>query len=149
MPGNPAYLTGLDKNPANFTPLNPVSFLERAAAIYPNHVSVIHGDARFTWAETYARCRRLASALGRHGIGRGDTVAAMLPNTPPMVEAHFGIPMLGAVLNTLNTRLDAPTIAFMLRHGGARVLITDREFSATDPRRARSARQPAAGDRRR
>ncbi|MEO8714567.1 MAG: acyl-CoA synthetase [Acetobacteraceae bacterium] len=131
MPGNPAYLAGLDKNAANFTPLNPVTFLERAAAIYPGRASVIHGDTRFTWAETYARCRRLAAALARRGIGRGDTVAVMLPNTPPMVEAHFGIPMLGAVLNTLNTRLDAPTIAFMLRHGGARVLITDREFAAT------------------
>jgi len=131
MQGNPAYLSGLDKNAANFTPLNPVTFIERAAAVYPDQVSVIHGEARFTWAETYARCRRLASALERRGIGRGDTVAAMLPNTPPMVEAHFGVPMLGAVLNTLNTRLDAKTVAFMLRHGGARVLITDREFSAT------------------
>ncbi|MGA9865588.1 MAG: acyl-CoA synthetase [Acetobacteraceae bacterium] len=131
MHGNPAYLSGLDKNAANFTPLNPVTFIERAAAVYPDRVSVIHGEARFTWAETYARCRRLASALERRGIGRGDTVAAMLPNTPPMVEAHFGVPMLGAVLNTLNTRLDAKTVAFMLRHGGARVLITDREFSAT------------------
>ncbi|HEY5299529.1 MAG TPA: acyl-CoA synthetase [Acetobacteraceae bacterium] len=131
MQGNPAYLSGLDKNAANFTPLNPVTFLERAAAVYPARTSVIHGEARFTWAETYARCRRLASALARRGIGRGDTVAAMLPNTPPMVEAHFGVPMLGAVLNTLNTRLDAKTVAFMLRHGGARVLLTDREFSAT------------------
>jgi fatty-acyl-CoA synthase len=131
MPGNPAYRSGLDKNAANFAPLNPVTFLERAAAIYPARVSVIHGDVRFTWAETYARCRRLASALARRGIGRGDTVAVLLPNTPPMVEAHFGIPMLGAVLNTLNTRLDAETVAFMLRHGGARALITDREFSAT------------------
>ncbi len=130
MPGNPAYLSGLDKNAANFTPLNPVTFLERAAALYPARVSVIHGEARFTWAETYARCRRLASALARRGIGRGDTVAVLLPNIPAMVEAHFGIPMLGAVLNTLNTRLDPDTIAFMLRHGGARVLITDREFSS-------------------
>ncbi len=134
MNGNPAYRSGLDKNAANFTPLNPVTFLERAAALYPERVSVIHGQARFTWAETYARCRRLASALSRLGIGREDTVAALLPNTPPMVEAHFGIPMLGAVLNALNTRLDAETIAFMLRHGGARVLITDREYSATAAR---------------
>lgn len=131
MTGNPAYLSGLEKNAANYTPLNPVTFLERAAYVYPNRVSVIHGEARYTWAETYARCRRLASALARRGIERGDTVAVMLPNTPPMVEAHFAIPMLGAVLNTLNTRLDAETIAFMLRHGGARALITDREFSAT------------------
>ncbi len=131
MPANPAYMRGLDRNAANFTPLNPVTFLERAAAIYPDRIAVIHGPLRFTWAETYARCRRLASALERRGIGRGETVAVMLPNTPPMIEAHFGIPMLGAVLNTLNTRLDAETIAFMLRHGGARALITDREFSPT------------------
>ena len=97
MHGNPAYLSGLDKNAANYTPLNPVTFLERAAAIYPERVSVIHGATRFTWAETYARCRRLASALARRGIGRLDTVAVMLPNTPPMIEAHFGVPMLGAV----------------------------------------------------
>ncbi len=131
MHGNPAYLSGLDKNTANYTPLNPVTFLERAAAIYPERTSIIHGTARFSWAETYARCRRLASALARRGIGRLDTVAVMLPNTPAMVEAHFGIPMLRAVLNTLNTRLDPETIAFMLRHGGARALITDREYSAT------------------
>jgi 3-(methylthio)propionyl---CoA ligase len=131
MHGNPAYLSGLDKNAANYTPLNPVTFLERAAAIYPERVSVIHGAARFAWAETYARCRRLASALARRGIGRMDTVAVLLPNTPPMIEAHFGVPMLGAVLNTLNTRLDPETLAFMLRHGGARALITDREYSAT------------------
>ena len=92
----------------------------------------MHGDARYTWKQTYARCRRLASALARRGIGKNDTVAVMAPNTPPMYEAHFGVPMCGAVLNTLNTRLDAETIAFMLRHGGARVLITDREFSPID-----------------
>ena len=91
----------------------------------------IHGAQRFTWRETYARCRRLASALARRGIGKNDTVAVMAPNIPAMYEAHFGVPMCGAVLNTLNTRLDAETIAFMLRHGGARALITDREFSAT------------------
>jgi fatty-acyl-CoA synthase len=131
MHGNPAYLSGLNKNAANYTPLNPVTFLERAAAIYPERVSIIHGTARFNWAETYARCRRLASALARRGIGRLDTVAVLLPNTPAMIEAHFGIPMLGAVLNTLNTRLDPETIAFMLHHGGARTLITDGEYSAT------------------
>jgi fatty-acyl-CoA synthase len=99
--------------------------------VHPDHVSIVHGKQRFTWRETYARCRRLASALARRGIGKNDTVALMAPNIPAMYEAHFGVPMCGAVLNTLNTRLDAETIAFMLRHGGARALITDREFSAT------------------
>jgi fatty-acyl-CoA synthase len=127
--GNSAYLTGLDRNQANYAPLTPLTFIERAAYVYPDYPSVVHGDERYTWAETYARCRRLASALARRGIGGNDTVAVMAPNTPPMYEAHFGVPMCGAVLNTLNTRLDAETIAFMLRHGGARVLIADREFS--------------------
>ena len=130
MAGNPAYLHGLDKNQANHAPLTPLTFIERAAYVYPDKPSVVHGAERYTWSQTYARCRRLASALARRGIGKNDTVATMLPNTPPMVEAHFGVPMCGAVLNTLNTRLDAETIAFMLKHGGARVLITDREFSA-------------------
>ena len=130
MPGNPAYQHGLDKNQANFAPLTPLTFIERAAYVYPDLPSVVHGAQRYTWAQTYARCRRLASALERRGIGKNDTVAVMLPNTPPMYEAHFGVPMCGAVLNTLNTRLDAETIAFMLKHGGARVLITDREFSS-------------------
>jgi len=121
----------LDKNRANYAPLTPLSFLERAADVYPRRTSVIHGDIRHTWGETYARCRRLASALARRGIGVGHTVAAMLPNTPPMYEAHFGVAMTGAVLNTLNTRLDPEAIAFMLDHGEARLLITDREFSAT------------------
>ena len=131
MTGNSAYLTGLDRNQANYAPLTPLTFLERAAYVHPEHPSVVHGAQRFTWRETYARCRRLASALARRGIGKNDTVAVMAPNIPAMYEAHFGVPMCGAVLNTLNTRLDAETIAFMLRHGGARVLITDREFSAT------------------
>ncbi len=131
MAGNSAYLTGLDRNLANYTPLTPLTFLERAAYVYPERPSVVHGAQRFTWRETYARCRRLASALARRGVGKNDTVALMAPNIPAMYEAHFGVPMCGAVLNTLNTRLDAATIAFMLRHGGARVLITDREFSAT------------------
>ncbi len=130
MAGNPAYLTGLDKNQANHTPLTPLTFIERAAYVYPDKPSAVHGAERYTWKETYARCRRLASALAKRGIGKNDTVAVMLPNTPPMYEAHFGVPMCGAVLNTLNTRLDAETIAFMLKHGGARVLITDREFSS-------------------
>jgi fatty-acyl-CoA synthase len=126
---NPAYLTGLDRNQANYTPLNPVTFLERAAAVHPGRLAVVHGAVRHSWRRTYDRCRRLASALAQRGIGRGDTVAVMAPNVPAIYEAHFGVPMLGAVLNTLNTRLDAESIAFMLRHGGARVLIADREFS--------------------
>src|SRR5512139_1522077 len=125
------YASGLDRNEANYTPLTPVSFLAKAAYVYPDRVAVIHGGLRRTWREVYARCRRLASALERRGIGRGDTVAAMLPNIPEMVELHFGPAMIGAVVNTLNTRLDAEAIAFMLDHGEAKVLFTDREFSAT------------------
>ena len=130
MPASP-YTIGLDKNAANHAPLSPLSFLERTADVYPQRPSVIHGARRFTWAETYARCRRLASALTARGIGKNDTVAAMLSNTPEMLECHFGVPMSGAVLNTLNTRLDAEAIAFMLNHGEAKALITDREFSPT------------------
>ncbi|MBV6476687.1 MAG: 3-methylmercaptopropionyl-CoA ligase [Rhodocyclaceae bacterium] len=130
MSANP-YTIGLDKNAANYAPLSPLSFIERTATVYPQRTAVIHGARRFTWAETYDRSRRLASALAAHGIGRNDTVAAMLSNTPEMLECHFGVPMAGAVLNTLNTRLDAEAIAFMLGHGEARALITDREFSPT------------------
>ena len=122
---------GLERNSANFTPITPLLFLERSAQIYPNRLAVIHGQLRQTWQQTYDRCRRLASALSKHGIGLGDTVAVMLPNTPPMVEAHFGVPMVGAVLNSLNTRLDPETIAFMLNHGEAKVVIVDPEFSGT------------------
>jgi len=125
------YNQQLPRNSANHTALSPLSFLARSAQVYPDRLSVVHGAARYTWAQTYQRCRQLASALAQRGVGVGDTVAAMLPNTPPMFEAHFGVPMLGAVLNTLNTRLDPAAIAFMLDHGEARVLITDREFSAT------------------
>jgi fatty-acyl-CoA synthase len=125
------YNLSLPRNSANHTALSPLSFLARSAQVYPDRLSVVHGATRYTWAQTYRRCRQLASALARRGVGAGDTVAAMLPNTPPMFEAHFGVPMLGAVLNTLNTRLDPAAIAFMLQHGEARVLITDREFSAT------------------
>jgi fatty-acyl-CoA synthase len=121
---------GLDKNDANYTPLTPLTFIERAAAVSPQRLAVIHGALRLNWAQAYERARRLASALLQHGIGAGDTVAVMLPNTPPMIDAHFGVPMTGAVLNTLNTRLDPESIAFMLQHGGAKVLIVDREFSA-------------------
>src|SRR5881409_936896 len=125
------YELDLDKNPANYAPLTPLGFIERAATVYPGHLAVIHGARRATWAETYARCRRLASALARRGIGVGDTVAAMLANTPEMFECHFGVPMAGAVLNTLNTRLDAEAIAFMLEHGEAKLLIADPEFAPT------------------
>ncbi|MBI4204566.1 MAG: acyl-CoA synthetase [Betaproteobacteria bacterium] len=125
------YNAGLDKNTANYTPLTPLSLLARTAYVYPRRSAVIHGDIEFTWSEVYARCRRLASALAQRGVGLGDTVAAMLPNVPAMYEAHFGVPMTGAVLNTLNTRLDAEAIAFMLQHAEAKVLITDREFSGT------------------
>ncbi|MDX1512154.1 MAG: acyl-CoA synthetase [Gammaproteobacteria bacterium] len=123
------YESDLDKGPANYVPLSPLSFIRRAAAVYPQHCSMIHGDLSFTWSETYARCRRLASALRARDIGRGDTVAVMAPNVPAIFEASFGVPMAGAVLNTLNVRLDAATIAFSLDHGEAKVLITDREFS--------------------
>src|ERR1041385_5243854 len=125
------YETDLDRNAANYAPLTPLIFIAWSAYAYPQGTAVVHGKRQFTWAETYARCRRLASALTKHGIGMGDTVAVMLSNTPDMYEAHFGVPMAGAVLNTLNTRLDADAIAFMLDHGQAKVLITDREFSGT------------------
>jgi len=130
MPSNP-YNEHLDKNPANYQPLTPLQFLERAAAIHPDHTAVIHGSRRLTYAEFYARCRRLASALSGRGIGPGDTVSVMLPNAPPMLEAHYAVPMTGAVLHSINTRLDAPIIAFQLDHGDSKLLITDREFSKT------------------
>lgn len=125
------YQTGLDRNVANHVPLSPLSFLGRAAAVFPDRVALVHGELRQTWRETEARCRRLASALAAHGVGPGVTVAAMLPNTPAMFEAHYGVPMAGGVLNTLNTRLDAEAIAFMLEHGEARVLLVDPEFAPT------------------
>ena len=122
---------GLDRNAANYAALSPLSFIARSALAYPDRTSVIHGDVRHTWRQTYERCRRLASALSRRGIGKNDTVAVMAANIPAMVEAHFGVPMCGAVLNTLNTRLDGATIGFMLGHGETKVLLTDREFSPT------------------
>ncbi len=127
-PVNP-FETDLNKNPANYAPLTPLGFIERTARVHPRRPAVVHGSRRFTWSETYARCRRLASALAARGVGEGDTVAIMAANTPELYEAHFGVPMTGAVLNALNTRADAATIAFCLDHGGARVLITDREFA--------------------
>ena len=123
------YISGLDKVMANYQPLSPLGFVERSAAVYPDHVAVVHGDKRYSYAEFFARCRRLASALSRRGIGARDTVAVMAPNVPAMLEAHYGVPACEAVLNTINTRLDAATIAFILEHGEAKVLITDREFS--------------------
>ncbi len=125
------YQQGLDKNTANYAPLTPLTFIARSAYIYPERTAVIHGERRYTWQETFTRSRRLAAALRDRGIGEGDTVAAMLNNTPEMIECHFGVPVTGAVLNTLNTRLDAETIAFMLEHGEAKILLTDREYSAT------------------
>ena len=125
------YSVGLDKNPANFTPLSPLTFIERAASVYPKQTALIYGDTRRNWSETYIRCRRLASALSKRGIQPGDTVAVMLPNIPAMYEVHFAVPMTGAVLNALNTRLDADTIAFMLKHAEAKILLSDREYSQT------------------
>ena len=123
------YNVGLDKNPANFVPLSPLSFLERSAAVYPDLPSAVYEGRTFTWAETYDRCRRFASFLASRGIGRGDTVAAMLPNIPAMNEVHFAVPMTGAVLNPLNIRLEAASLAFMLDHGGAKIILVDPEFS--------------------
>ena len=135
MPNNSStsnpYEDGLPQIPANYAPLTPLSFLARTASVYPERTALIHGDTRYTWAQTYARCRRLASALARRGIGKGDTVSIIAPNVPAIYEASFAVPMVGAVLNTINTRLDARTTAFILQHAEAKVLITDREFSNT------------------
>ena len=123
------YEQNLGRQPANFQPLTPISFLERAAKTYPDHVAVIHGDRQMTYRDFWSRSRQLASALARHGIGKGDTVTVMLSNTPPMLEAHHGVPMVKAVLHSLNTRLDAAIIAFQLDHADSKVVIVDREFS--------------------
>ena len=123
------YDRDLDRNAANFQPLTPLTLLERAASVFPDRTAIVHGPLRRTYAEFHARSRRLASALAQRGIVRGDTVAAILANTPAMLECHYGVPMCGGVLNTLNTRLDAAALAFMLDHGEAKVLIVDREFS--------------------
>ncbi|MGN6114143.1 MAG: AMP-binding protein, partial [Nitrobacter sp.] len=127
--GENQYDVGLDKTAANFVPLSPLSFIERSAAVYPDLPSAVYEGRVFTWAETYERCRRFASYLAGRGVGRGDTVAAMLPNIPAMNEAHFAVPMTGAVLNALNIRLEAASIAFMLDHGGAKVILVDPEFA--------------------
>jgi len=134
------YAVDLDRNAANFAALTPLAFLEWSAYTFPKRLAVVHGARQFTWAETYARSRRLGSALARRGIGLGDTVAAMLPNIPEMYECHFGVPMCGAVLNTLNTRLDAEAIAFMLDHGEAKAILVDRELSGTIAEALRKAK---------
>ena len=123
------YRNGLDKTVANFAQLSPLGFLQRSADVFPDRIAVIHGDLRITWAQMLTRCRQLASALGKLDIGRGDTVATLLPNTPAMCEAHFGVPMSGAVLNTINIRLSAEEVAFILGHGEAKVLFVDPEFA--------------------
>ncbi len=125
------YERDLDKTSANYAQLTPLQFIERTASVYPDHIALVHGERRQTWAETYARCRRLASALVKVGIGVGDTVAIMAPNIPEMYEAHFGVPMTGAVLNSLNTRLDAAMVAFILDHSETKVLLVDREYHRT------------------
>jgi fatty-acyl-CoA synthase len=124
------YNLGLERNPANYVPLSPLSFLKRVATVYPERTAVVHGGRHWTWQHVYVRTRRVASALRRHGVGSGDTVAVMAPNVPALFEAHYAIPMAGAVINALNTRLDPASIAFMLEHGEAKVLITDRELSS-------------------
>src|SRR5690606_21993863 len=126
-----AYDLDLDRNPANFQPLTPLTFLERAASVFPDRTAIIHGGLRRSYRDFYARARRLASALAAHGIGRGDTVSVMLSNTPAMRESHYGVPKTVGELNTLNIRLDAAGIAFTLDHAETKVLITDREFSKT------------------
>ena len=124
-----AFEMGLDANPANFVPLSPVSFLTRAASAFPDKVAVIDGERRFTYTQLYDRCVRLASGLAALGVSPLDTVAIIASNIPELIEAFYGVPMLGAVLNPLNTRLDAANIAFSLNHGGAKVLIVDREYA--------------------
>ena len=129
----------LRKRPANFAPLSPVSFLARAAACFADRRAVVHGARQFTYSEFYARARQLAHALAKAGIRRGDTVAILAANVPAMLEAHYAAPMIGAVLNPINIRLDAPLIAFCLEHGGAKLLLADREFHATVAPAARSS----------
>jgi fatty-acyl-CoA synthase len=127
---NSPYDIDLGRNPANFQPLTPLTFLERAATVFPDHPAIIHGATTRSYRDFYARSRKLASALAKRGIGRGDTVSAMLPNTPVMLECHYGVPMSGGVLNALNTRLDAAVIAFLLNHAETKIVIVDREFSS-------------------
>ena len=135
-----AYETDLDQNPANHQSLSPLSFLKRAAEVYPDSIAVIHGDLERNYAEFYARCCRLASAMSKRGIGIGDTVAVIAPNIPEMLELHYAVPMIGAVLNTMNIRLDGPIIGFMLDHGEAKMLFVDREFSTLGKEAAEAAK---------
>ena len=122
------YDQNLEKNNANFVPLTPITFLERTKDIYPNYESVIYKKRVFTWKQTYDRCVKFASALEKHGIKLGDTVAIMAPNIPELFEAHYSVPMTGAVLNAINTRLDSKTVGYILKHGDAKALIVDRQF---------------------
>ncbi|MBN8442976.1 MAG: acyl-CoA synthetase [Dechloromonas sp.] len=136
------YMQGLEKNAANYVPLTPLTFIERSAYIYPDRVAVVHGKRSYTWRESYTRARRLGSALRQLGVGKGDTVAVVLNNTPEMFECHFGVPACGAVLNTVNTRLDAEAVAFILNHGEAKVLITDREYARIMKKAIELAQRP-------
>ena len=129
MNNRSAFETNLDKNAANFAALTPIKFLERAAQVYPNRPAVVHGEIRRNWSETFSRCKKLASALNAHGVEKGDAVSIMAPNLPEHFEAHFAVPMCGAVLNSINTRLDSEVVAFILKHAGSKVLITDKELS--------------------
>lgn len=136
------YEQGLARNPVNHVALSPLSFIERTAAVYPHYPAVVHGAVRRNWGETYTRCRQMASALAKRGIGKDDTVAVILPNIPEMLELHFAVPMIGAVINTLNVRLDAETVSFMLQHGEAKVFFVDREFSAVAQKACRMLERP-------
>ena len=141
------YETDLARQAANYQPLTPISYLERAAKTFPDHIAIIHGDRRVTYRDFWRRSLQLASALAKKGIGKGDTVTVMLSNTPAMLEAHFGVPMVKAVLHSLNTRLDAAVIAFQLDHAETKVLIVDREFSGVMKEALGAGESPAAGDR--
>jgi len=141
MSDNP-YERNLERNAANFVPLSPLSFLERSATVYPDKVAIVHGDVRISYAQMRTRCRRLASALMRRGVDKGDTVSVMAPNVPALLEAHYGVPLAGAVLNALNYRLDADTIRFILGHAGSKVLLSDREFSPVIARALEGMQHP-------
>ena len=129
MDRNSRYDIDLDRNPADYAALTPLDFLSRAASVHPERTAIVHGARRQTYAETYARCRRLAGALAAHGIKRGDTVSLLAPNIPETLEAHFAVPMSGAVLNSLNIRLDAPLIGRLLEHAESKIVLVDSEFA--------------------
>src|SRR5215469_15066030 len=132
----------LDRTAANYVPLSPISFLERAARVYGSRVAVIHGERRYSYGEMLERCRRLGSALSHAGVGPDDTVAIIAPNIPEMLEAHYAVPMAGAVLCSINIRLDAAAIAFILQHSEAKVLLVDREFAAVTRRALAQVAKP-------